>query len=101
MGLDLRGDPLLSSAGLDHVRVQRPLDEEAHPQVFRAEVSELPRLLFEDADELLADDFPLLLGIRDAREPGQESLLCLDVHERDAEVAGERLDHLFGLVLAQ
>ena len=85
---------VLGAAGLDHVRVERPLHEEAH-------VAEPPRLLLEDADELLADDLPLLLRVVDAREPLEEPLLRLDVHERDVEVPVERLDDLLGLVLAQ
>ena len=59
------------------------------------------RLLLEDADELLADDLALLLGIVDAREPREEALLRLHVHERHVEVAVERLDDLLRLVLAQ
>ena len=47
---------VVGAAGLDHVGVERPLHEEAH-------VAEAPRLLLEDADELLADDHALLLGI--------------------------------------
>ena len=57
-------------------------------------------LLLEDADELLADPVPLLLRLGDALEPREEALLRLDVHERDLEVAAERLDHLLGLVRA-
>ena len=37
----------------------------------------LPRLLLEDADELLADPLPLLLGLGHAREPCEEALLRL------------------------
>src|SRR5712691_63462 len=66
--LDLRRDAVLRPAGLDHVGVERPLDEKAN-------VPELPRLLLEDADELLADDLPLLLGIVDTLETREESLL--------------------------
>src|SRR2546430_11372443 len=44
-----------AAARLDHVRVQRPLDEVAR-------IAELGRLLLEDADELLADR--LALGLR-------------------------------------
>ena len=62
MRLDLRGDTVLTAAGLDHVRVQRPLHEEAN-------VAELARLLLEDPDEFLAHDLPLLLRIPDAGEP--------------------------------
>src|SRR6186713_3351129 len=60
------------SAGLDHVGVQGSLDEEAH-------ALNLLRLLLEDADEFLADDLPLGLGIHDAGEPPQEALLGRDV----------------------
>ena len=40
-------------------------------------------------------------GIGDAGEAREEALLRLHVDERDVEVAGERLDDLLGLVLAQ
>ena len=92
--LDLRRDAVLRAARLDHVRVERALDEEA-------DVAQLRRLLLEDADELLADDRALLLRVGDAGEPGEEPLLRFDVHERNAEVAGERLHDLLRLVLAQ
>ena len=92
--LDLRGDAVLCASRLDHVRVERPLDEKTN-------VTELRRLLLEDADELLADDRPLLLGIADASEAREEPLLRLHVHEGHAKVAGERLDDLLGLVLPQ
>ncbi len=72
--LDLRRDPDVT-AGLDHVGVERPLHEEAH-------VPERAGLLLEHADELLADDLPLLLGLGDALEPPQEPLACVDVDER-------------------
>ena len=93
VGLDLRGDADLA-ARLDHVRVERPLDEEA-------DVPEPAGLVLEDPDELLADDPPLLLGLRDPGEPGEEALACVDMDERDVEVRPERLDDLLGLVLAQ
>ena len=91
MGLDHRGDAL--AAGLDHVGVEGPLDEEA-------DVAESPCLLLEDADELLADDLPLPLRVDDACEPREEAVLRVDVNERDVEVAAERLHDLSGLVLA-
>ena len=64
-------------------------------------VAELARLVLEDADELLADDLPLLLRVGDAGEPREEALLRLHVHERDVEVVAERLDHLLRLALPQ
>ena len=58
--LDLRRDAVVAT-GLDHVRVERALDEEA-------DVAELAGLLLEDADELLPHDLALRLGIGDARQ---------------------------------
>ena len=54
------------AARLDHVGVERPLDEPGH-------VAELARLLLEDADELLADPLALLLGVADARRASRGS----------------------------
>src|ERR1700709_2234787 len=50
VGLDRRG--MVGAAGLDHVGVERALDEEV-------DALELLRLLLEDADELAADDLAL------------------------------------------
>ena len=91
--LDRRGDAL-GAARLDHVGVERSLHEPA-------DVAEPPCLLLEDADELAADDLALLLRLLDPVEQLEEPLLRLHVDERDVEVLAERLDHLFGLVLAQ
>ena len=68
------------------------------PWTRKRDVAELPRLLLEDADELLADDLPLRLRVGDAREPREEPLLGADVDERDVEVAAEGLDDLLRLV---
>ena len=81
------------AAGLDHVGVERALDEEAG-------VVELRRLLLEDADELLADDLALALGLVDAGEPGEEALGGVDVDQAVAEALAEGRDDLLGLVLA-
>src|SRR5437868_12342587 len=94
MRLDRRGDAILGSAGLDHVGVQRPLNEKPH-------VTELPRFLLENANELLADDLSLLLRILDAGETRQETLLRIDVSKRHMEVTSESLDDLLGFVFAQ
>ena len=88
--LDLRSDTVVA-ARLDHVRVERALDEEA-------DVPELAGLLLEDADELLAHDLALRLGVGHAGETRQEPLLRAHVHEGHVEVAAERLDDLLGLV---
>src|SRR6185437_5940550 len=78
---------------LDHVRVQRPLDEELRARLFT-------RDLFEDANELLADRLPLRLGVGDAREPRQEPIGGLHVDQWDSEMAREGLLDLLRLALA-
>src|SRR6266511_84408 len=92
--LGLGRDAVLAPARFDHIRVERPLAE-------IADVAQPPRLGLEHADELLADAPALLLGIGHAVEPLEESLLGVDVDERDVEVTPERLDYLDGLVLAE
>ena len=81
-------------AGLDDVGVQRPLHEIARAAM-------LARRLLEHPDELLADDAPLPLRVLHARELRQEPVGRLHVHQRHAEVPGERVLDLFGLPLAQ
>ncbi len=84
----------VGTARLDHVGVERPLDE-------AADVAQPASLVLEDADELLADDLPLPLRVGDAGEAREESLLRLDVHERHVEDPVEGLDHLRRLPLAK
>ena len=91
VGLDRRRAG--AAAGLDHVGVERALDEEAR-------VAELGRLLLEDADELGADRLALGLGVGDAGEPREEAFLGVDGDERDLEVVAEGGDDLLALVLA-
>ena len=61
----------------------------------------LAGLLLKDADELCANDFALLLRLRDARELVKEAIDCVDVHEVGVHLVAEDLDHLLGLALAQ
>ncbi len=93
VGLDRRRPGAPVPARLDHVRIERSLDEEA-------DVRQFLRLLLEHADELLADDLALALGLVHAGEPLQEALLSGHVDEPDPPVA-KRLDHLLRLVLSQ
>src|SRR4029079_7205687 len=81
-------------ARLDHVGVERSLDEVA-------DVGQLPRFLLADPDDLLADDLPLALGFVDAGEAVEETLAGVDVDQLDAEALAEPLDHLVGLALAE
>ena len=83
----------VAGARLDDVGVERALHQEVG-------LADLVRLLLEDADELLADDLALLLGVGDAGQLGQEALLGLHVHQRHVEVAAEGVLHLLALVLA-
>ena len=81
VGLDRRRAG--AAAGLDHVRVQRALDEELR-------VADLGRLLLEDADELGADRLALGLGLGHALQPREEALLRVHGHERHVELVAER-----------
>ena len=87
------------AAGLDHVRVERALDEVRRRP--RPRPGEPPRLLLEDADELLPDPATLLLRLLDPLEPGEEALARVHVDERHVEMMAERLHDLLGLALAQ
>ena len=82
------------AARLDHVRVERPLHEEADVAELRASSSKTRM----NSSPI---ELPLLLRIVDALEPREEPLLRLHVHERHVEVAAERLDDLLRLVRAQ
>src|SRR6185503_4896923 len=62
MRLDARARLRLATARLDDVGIDRALHEELHR-------ADLLRLGLELANELLADDRALLLGILDVREP--------------------------------
>src|SRR6202007_3456609 len=88
-----------AAAGLDHVRVQRALDEEGRARV-AVRRREAPGLLLEHADELLADGLALGLGVGHAREPAQEALLRVDGYERHLERVAKGAYDLFALVLA-
>ena len=60
-----------------------------------------PRGFFEHADEQLADDLALALGVDHVVERAEEAVAGLHVHEIDRELAAERVFHLLGLVAAQ
>ncbi len=68
---------------LDDVGVERALGQEV-------DGADPRRLFLEDADELVADDLALLLGILDAGQPGDEPLPRIDHDEIHAEIALER-----------
>ena len=90
--LDLGGAVAGAAAGLDHVRVERALDEELGALESR-------RLLLEHPDELLADDAPLGLRVDHALEAGEEPLGGVDMDQWDVEMVAERRRDLLALVL--
>ncbi|MGY3680318.1 hypothetical protein ACVWXU_003941 [Streptomyces sp. TE33382] len=99
VGLDVGGAG--AAAGLDDVRVEGALDEEGDILARRAGLrDELGLGLLEDADELAADDLPLLLRVGDPGEGVEEALLGVDDLERDARGGDEVLLDLLGLALA-
>src|SRR6185503_14189003 len=77
MRLDARARLRLATARLDHVGIDRALHEEL-------DSPDLLRLRLELANEFLADDRALLLGVLDVREPIEEALRRVDVHEPQA-----------------
>ena len=83
-----------AAAGLDHVGVQRALDEEASASPSLAASSSKTRM----------NSAPMILrlasGSRDAGELGEEAVLGVDGDERHLEVVAEGLDDLLALVLA-
>ena len=58
-------------------------------------------LLFEDLDELIADDLPLCLRIGHALELGEEPVHGVHVDQVGVHLILEHLHHLLGLALAQ
>ncbi|KAI3482194.1 hypothetical protein L1887_55164 [Cichorium endivia] len=105
----------LERDALDHVRIQRALEEvlELALGLLRLACRERRRLLvlglllqlghlgLKHVDEGVADDLALLLRVLDVLELGEELLRGVDDGEVDAEVLGEHLVHLRGLVGAQ
>jgi len=89
VALDL-GRHARGTARLDHVRVDRALDEEVN-------LAQLGRFLLEDANELGGRSGAASPRLLDALEASQEALLRLHVHEWNLEVIAKGLDHLLGL----
>ena len=93
--LDLRRDAVVRPAGLDHVRVERALHEEART---------CPALRASSSKTRMNSSPTILRFSSGSATPASRERnrsLGLDVHERHLEVPAERLDDLLGLVLAQ
>src|SRR3712207_4029925 len=84
----------VAGAALDDVAVEGSLHEELG-------VLDLASLLLEGADEFLADDLALRLGVRDPRELVQETARGVHVDQGHVRALPERLDYLLGLVVPQ
>src|SRR5262245_9945287 len=101
---DLRRVPLDRYA-LDHIRVQRALRQKAERVIVnrRSIISfcKIDDCIFEDADELVADDFAFLLRISDAAQFRQKSLRRVDILELDVKIFAENALHDFLLARTQ
>ena len=82
----------IAEAGLDHVGVNGTLDEEI-------DLADFFGLGFKDADELLADDLALGLGLGYARKLREEAVLGVHADKVDIPL-GERRFDLVALILA-
>ena len=93
--LDERGDAVLAAAGLDDVRVERPLDEEAH-------VAEASRA---SSSKTRMNSSPTILRFSSGSETPasrvRKRFCACTWTSGHVEVAAERLHDLLGLVLAQ
>jgi hypothetical protein len=94
VGLDTGGGRTLGSRALDHVRIDGALGQEV-------ELAQLSGLLLEDADESVADDATLLLGLGNTFQSGEETIRGIDRHQVHVNVAAECVHHFPGLILAQ
>ena len=84
----------LHRAGFQDIGINGALGQET-------DAVQLPGFLGEYVDELLADDLPLLLGIRDAGQLIQEAIHRVHIDEVRAQLLPEDLDDLLRLALPQ
>ena len=100
VGLDV--GRALAAAGLDHVGVERALHQEGDLLALRGGSAQDVALGgLEDPDELATDDLALLLGVGDARERVEETLLGVDDVQVDPGGRDEVALDLLGLALAE
>ena len=82
-----------SLLGLQDVGVDGTLGQEG-------DALQLPGLVGEDGDELLADDLALALGVRDTGQQAQEVIGGVHIDQVGVQALPEHLDDALGLVLA-
>ncbi len=78
----------------DDVGVERALGQEV-------DLAEPARLGLEDLDEGAADAPPLLLGVDDPGQGGEEAIVGVDVHQPDVALPGHDIDHPVTFIAAQ
>ena len=93
MGLNFCGHGVIGRLALDDIRIERTLREEVNG-------ADAGGFLVEDANELFADNFALLLGVYDAPERAEEVLGGIGVHQVRIEVALECVANSLRLALA-
>ena len=98
--LDRRARALEADA-LDHVRVERTLEQPLDLSLVRLGLLELGGLLLEHVNERVPDDLALLLGVLDALEAREEEFGRVDDGQVHAEVLVQHVVHLHRLVQAE
>src|SRR2546430_5798808 len=93
VGLDRRRRPPEGDR-LDHVGIEGALGEPG-------DLTELPRLLLEDGDELGADSLAFDLGIGYAAKNVQKPVRCIDMDQVDLEGVAEGVPDRLRLALSQ
>ncbi len=100
VALDVGGSS--PAAGLDHIRIEGALHEEADGfAVGLGLIHEFALDALERADELATDDLALLFGVADSGERVEERLARVDGHEAHTGRGHVVLLHLLALALAQ
>src|SRR5579885_861886 len=88
----------IMAGAFDDIRIERTLRKEwDRPALFGEEAC----LLFEDADELCADDLTFLFGVDHVLQAVEETPAGIDGDKRDMQVARKGLYDLFRLAGAQ
>ena len=91
----------LEADALDHVRVERPLEQPLDLALVRLGLLELGGLLLKHVDERVPDDLALLLRVLDTLEAREEELGRVDDGQVHAEVLVQHVVHLRRLVQAE
>jgi hypothetical protein len=91
----------LEADALDHVRVERSLEQPLDLALVRLRRLELGGLLLEHVDERVPDDLALLFRVLDALQAGEEEIGRVDDGQVHAQVLVEHDVHLRRLVATE